>query len=67
MLVVLGKFGIERLSHLMQLAEDGEIEPSLLWSAQVLFVCKLVIESFQQLCFKLVEVDSESLLELILF
>ena len=64
---MLGKLGIERLSHLVQLAEDGEIEPSLLWSAQVLFVGKLIIESFQQLCFKLVEVDCESLLELILF
>lgn len=67
MLVVLGKLGIERLSHLVELAEDGEIEPRFLWSAQVLFVGKLIIESFQQLCFKFVEVHFESFLELILF
>ena len=67
MLVVLGKLSVERPSHLVKLAEDGEVEPRLLWSAQVLFVGKLRVESFKQFRFELVEVDSKSLLELFLF
>ena len=67
MLVVLGKLSVERPSHLVKLAEDGEVEPRLLWSAQVLFVGKLRVESFQQLRLELVEVDCKSLLELFLF
>ena len=64
---MLGQLSVERLGNLVQLASNGEVEPADLGSGEELFISQLVVESFQQFCFKLVEVDSESLLELILF
>ena len=49
----------------MKLACNGEIKPAYLWSGQVLFISQLVVESFEKLCFKFMEVDSKSCPELI--
>ena len=64
--VMLWNLCIKRLQDLVKLAKEDEIDPSYFRSCHMLMLAKLIVHSFHQLSFKLVEVYPQSLLEFFL-